>query len=140
MEFSKFVQPIKLSDSVAPINLGKGAITAGYGLVNLILNGIPENLQYAKFKITETRKCGPIAEKARRFGVICGNVIQGRLCHGDRGNPLVSPETGRLVGIAIPSTWHDCEINRPQNFIGISAYYKWIEATIFVHSQTRLDY
>lgn len=130
VEFSEFIQPIELS--VAPINLGKDVISMGYGLVNLIVDGIPENMQYTNFKMTELRKCAPNAEKPfGRVGVICANVIQGRLCHGDMGAPLVSPDTGKLVGIAISSTSNNCEVSLVQSFIDISAHRIWIESTIF---------
>lgn len=129
-----------MSDSLAPVNFGKDVITMGYGLKNLIFEGVPENLQYTHFKIFDLRNCAPNALKSiRKNGVLCAIIIQGRLCYGDMGGPLVSPDTGKLIGLAISSTWHDCEISRPQSFIGISNYYKWIASIIFVFSQTRLD-
>lgn len=128
---------------MAPIATGIDAITMGYGLKNLIIDGIPKNLQHTKFRLTDLRKCAPnVLTKIRKNGVVCGNVLQGRLCYGDVGSPLISMDTGRLIGIAISSNWQDCEVNRPQSFIGVSAYFKWIETIIFVfsQSQTRLDY
>lgn len=112
----------------------------GYGLTNLIFDGVPENLQYTKFKVTELHMCAPKAVKSiRNYGLVCGINVQGRLCHGDIGGPLVSPDTGTLVGIAISSTWNDCEVNRFQSFTGIVAYSKWIQGTLLIETQTYLD-
>lgn len=131
-----------MSDTNAPTAISKDVITMGYGLKNLIFEGIPDNLQYTKFKVAELNGCvrSPNAVKSiRRDSVVCGIVVQGRLCHGDIGSPLVSPETGKLVGIAISAGENDCEVSRWQSFSGISVYKNWIEGTIYVDSRTRLE-
>lgn len=112
----------------------------GYGLTNLIFDGVPSHLQYTTFKVTELHMCAPNAVKSiRKHGVVCTVKVEGRLCHGDMGAPLVSPDFGTLIGIAISSTWHDCEVSRYQSFIGIVAYNKWIQGILLVETQTHLD-
>lgn len=133
VQFSKYIQPIELSDSTAPSAISKDLVTLGYGLKNLIFEGIPDNLQYATFRAAELSECvqSPSAVKSiRKNGVVCGFVVQGRLCFGDIGAPLQSLETGKLVGIAISSGGHDCEVSRFQSFSGIAVHKKWIEGEI----------
>lgn len=123
-----------------PTLIGKRVTAMGYGLKNLIFEGLPDNLQYTEFAITNFEKCVANATSINKSGVVCAMVQQGRLCYGDIGSPLVSPESGKLVGIAVTSSWHDCEVGRWQSFTDINSYNKWIEGKIYVVSRMRLDY
>lgn len=141
VKFSNFIQPILLTDSIIPTVIGKDVISMGYGLKNLIVDGIPENLQYTTFRITNFQKCVPESMKSiSKIGLVCAQVVQGRLCYGDIGGPFVSPDTGKLLGIAISSAGGDCVVGRWQSFSDIATYSKWIEGMIYVESQTRLHY
>lgn len=141
VKFSEYIQPIQLSDSIIPTLIGKDVTSMGYGIKNLIVDGIPESLQYTTFKITDFQKCVPESMKSiSKFGLVCAQVVQGRLCYGDIGGPFVSPDTGKLVGVAISSAGGECEVGRWQSFADIAAYNKWIEGVIYLESRVRLHY
>lgn len=140
LKYTQYIKPIQLSDSIIPTVIGKNVITMGFGLKHLLVDGIPEILQYTTFGITNYQKCAPDAFKN---GVVCAMADQvkpGRLCYGDLGAPFVSPDTGKLVGIAISAMHHDCEVGRWQSFTDIVTYNKWIEGTLYVVAQERLEY
>lgn len=118
VQLSQYIQPIRLS-SVAP-GIGMDVFMMGYGLV--FTNVFPQNLQFTKFKTIDLKECAPNS-------MVCAKGSQSSMCFGDIGGPLVSVNSGRLVGIAV-STWGDCEVNRPQSFSGIPPYIKWIDSVM----------
>lgn len=141
VKFSEYIQPILMSDSIDPTLIGKDVISMGYGIKNLLVDGIPENLQYTTFKITNFLKCVPESMKSiSKFGLVCAQKFHGRLCHGDIGGPFVSPDTGKLLGVAISAPGRECEVGRWQSFADIAAYNKWIEGIIYLESGLRLHY
>lgn len=127
MKISDYVQPIQLSS--VPIAPGANVITTGYGFVKTKV--LPHNLQHTKFNIIDMHKCVKDIDMNKlisKHSVVCAKGIQSSLCIGDVGGPLVSADTGKLVGLAI-FTYRDCEVG-PQGFTGIYAYLEWIEGVI----------
>lgn len=124
---SDYVQPIQLAP--VPITPGSNVITTGYGLVKTKV--LPHNLQYTKFNVIDTKNCVKEIETHKlisKYSIACAKGISSSLCIGDVGGPLVSVDTGKLVGVAI-FTYRDCEVG-PQGFTGIYAYREWIDGVV----------
>lgn len=123
VQFSIYIRKISLSPE--PTNAGAHVTTMGYGLV--YTNVFPQNLQYTKFKTVDIQQCGNIQSLnlIPKYGTVCAKGTQSGLCFGDMGDPLVSADNGKLVGIAI-SAWGDCDVG-PQRFTGIFPYIEWIK-------------
>lgn len=84
-------------------------------------------LQYSQMQTIEMQKC--IADTQyliSKNSVVCAVGTQSSICKGDLGGPLVSANTGKLIGIAT-FVDADCEVGRRQGFTGVSAYIQWIE-------------
>lgn len=126
VKFSDYVQTIALSN--VPTTISKDVITMGYGLVKT--NVLPQNLQYTKLKTIDMLLCTESTHNLiSKYSVVCANGTQASLCAGDKGGPLVSATTGKLVGTAI-FTSRDCKEGLPQGFAGIFAYTEWIDGVI----------
>lgn len=141
VKFSEYIQPIQLTDSILPTFIGNDVISMGLGVKHLVIDGMPEVLQYTTFNVTNLEKCVPaLMRSISKLGLVCAQVVQGRLCYGDIGGPVVSPDTGKLLGIAISATDNECEVSQWQSFADIASYDQWIEGTIYVESRMRLNY
>lgn len=123
VQFSDYVQPIRLSTK--PTTANTNAIVLGYGRVSP--NIYPENLQFTNFKTLDLQEClKKTYNLTSKNSLVCAKGVQSSLCTGDIGDPLVSADTGKLIGVAI-YIGKDCELNRPQGFTGITSYINWIE-------------
>lgn len=99
----------------------------GYGFVKPKV--FAQNLQYTHLETVDAQECRLDAENAiLKNNIICTKGTQSAICFGDGGSPLVTADTGKLVGVAI-FTWGDCEVG-PQGFTGISAYADWINGLL----------
>lgn len=115
--------------SSVPITTGANVVTTGYGLVKTKV--LPHNLQYTKFNTIDMQNCVKeidLHKLISKYSLVCAKGVQSSLCIGDVGGPLVSADTGKLVGIGI-FTYRDCEVG-PQGFTGIYPYIEWIEGVI----------
>lgn len=123
VKFTDYVQPITLSTE--PITADANVIALGYGLVSF--NVYPQNLQFSNMKTIGLQECIKNTYNVTlKNGFVCAKGAETSLCVGDVGAPLVSADTGNLVGVAI-YIGGDCELNRPEGFTGIIPYIKWIE-------------
>lgn len=123
MQFSDYVQPIHLS--FEPTTAEMNALTMGYGLVSF--NEFAQNLQYTNMETVDLKEC--LSKKynlTSKNSLVCAKGTQSSLCIGDVGGPLVSIDTGKLIGISI-YIGGDCELNRPEGFTGIIPYIEWIK-------------
>ena len=119
---SDYVQPIPLS--CAPTPIGADAIAMGFGFLKN--DQMPQNLQFTKLKTVGLQECKQDTQKLiSKNGIVCASETNTVLCHGDLGDPLVSSDTGKLIGVTIYALG-DCQVGDPQGFIGISAYIEWI--------------
>lgn len=120
-QFSDYVKPIQLSTIPTAIDLD--VTVMGYGLVKPKV--FAQNLQFTNFKTIDALECRLDAENSiSKSNIVCTKGAESALCLGDGGNPLVSTDTGKLVGVAI-ETRGSCGV-RPQGFTDITAYTDWI--------------
>ena len=114
--------------STAPTSIGANVIAMGFGLIKDKI--IPQNLQFTKLKTVDFRECVKDTQKLiSKNAIVCANETNTVLCDYDLGDPLVSTDTGKLIGIAIISD-KNCQLGHPQGFTGISAYAEWIDGVI----------
>lgn len=123
---SNYVQTIPLTS--VPPTIGNDVITVGYGLVNNDV--LAQNLQFTKLKTIDMQQCVETTENLiSKYSVVCANQTEASLCTGDKGGPLISAKSGKLVGVAI-FTSTDCKAGLPQGFAGIYAYTEWIDGVM----------
>lgn len=86
-----------------------------------------KTLQHTKMQTLELQQCIANTQYLiSKNSVVCALSEQSGICHGDLGGPLVSANTGKLVGIATYVD-KDCEVGHRQGFTGVSAYMQWID-------------
>lgn len=129
---SEYIRNILISCVPTPIALD--AITMGFGRVSATDNIFATTLQHTKLKTIDVQECLSNVQNMHnltnaRNSLICASGSETSICRGDKGGPLVSAKTGKLIGIASYADGN-CTVGRPDAFTGISPYIQWIESII----------
>lgn len=129
---SEYIHTARLS--CVPTPIGSDAITMGFGRVSATDNIFATTLQYTELKTIDLEECVPnaldfhtLTDATNSF--ICANGSTTSLCTGDKGAPLVSIKTGKLIGMANYAD-ANCTLGSPHGFTGIRSYIQWIEGVI----------
>lgn len=104
----------------------------GFGRVSVTDKIFATRLQYSKLKTVDLQQCVQNTENLiSQHSIICADnaQTQANICKGDVGSPLVSVDSGKLIGIAGYAD-KNCKLGHTHGFTGISAYMQWIESVI----------
>lgn len=120
--------------SCVPTPIGSDVITMGFGRVSSTDKIFATTLQYTKLKTIDSQECVSNTKDLHSLtegknSLICASGSETSICRGDKGGPLVSTKTGKLVGIASYADGN-CTLGSPDAFNGISPYIQWIEGII----------
>lgn len=109
MQFNKYVKPVPLACTTS--TKGMHAIAMGFGVASI--HGSSSILKYIQLEITQ-----------QNSKTICSNKLQLKtITPGDAGGPLISAETGALIGITSSGLpFHQC-------FTHVATYLDWIRNT-----------
>jgi hypothetical protein len=131
VSFTKFVQPIALSQTAAPV--GGSAFVTGFG--NFVSgSGASDTLKEAMLPIQSTATCNAPESPLSRdvtASMVCAGYLTGEDggCHGDSGGPLVMPSSSfsngwELVGVVSWGVGFYC--NSYTVFARVSALAGWV--------------
>lgn len=129
---SEYIRNILIS--CVPTPIGSDAITMGFGRVSATDNIFATTLQYTKLKTINLEECVSNTQNLHKLtnaknSLVCASGSETSICRGDKGGPLVSAKTGKLIGIASYANGN-CTLGSPDAFNGISPYIQWIEGII----------
>lgn len=130
MRRSEYIRHILISCVPTPIDTK--AITMGFGRVSAADNIFATTLQYTKLKTIDVQECLSNIQNLHNLtnnknDLVCASGSG--ICRGDKGGPLVSTKTGKLIGIASYADGN-CTPGRPVAFNSIRPYIQWIEGII----------
>lgn len=129
---SEYIRPILISCLPTPI--GSDAITMGFGRVSATDKIFATTLQYTKLKTIDLQECVSNTQNLHNLtnaknSLVCAHGPETSICRGDKGGPLVSTKTGKLIGIASYADGN-CTLGSAHAFSGITPYIQWIEGII----------
>lgn len=129
---SEYIRKILISCVSTPI--ATDVITMGFGRVSTTDKILATTLQYTKLKTIDVQECLSNTRDSHNLteaknSLICASGPETSICRGDKGGPLVSAKTGKLIGIASYADGN-CTLGSPNAFNGISPYIQWIEGII----------
>lgn len=106
----------------------------GFGRVSATDKIFATTLQYTKLKTIDLKECLSNTKDLHNLtevknSLVCASGPKTSICRGDKGGPLVSAKTGKLIGIASYADGN-CTLGSPDAFNGISPYIQWIEGII----------
>lgn len=110
-------------------------IAIGNGLNNTDESVSPA-LRYTHLQTVAGRKC--LVEFKLRWlkaGAICAQGKQKQsVCGRDLGGPLMSAESGALLGVTSLRSFDGCNLGKPQGFTSIPLQLQWIEEVTGIYS------
>lgn len=99
----------------------------GFGRVSVVDKIYATTLQYTELKTVAAEQCVSNVHGLKSAeNLICADEVETSICKGDIGGPLVSAESGELIGIA-SYAHRNCKLGHLHAFNDVSAHVQWIE-------------
>lgn len=138
IQFSMFIQPVRLPASNSGSFVGRTVLASGWGRKYTQAGEHASELQWARLVVITNDDCRQsLSSIAVRETTMCAIGPRAEsVCNGDSGGPLVLDGyvTRTLIGVVSFGHRSGCDLGHPQGFSRVSEYLSWITRHTGIHT------